>query len=218
MSIASDNFLFPSAEPAVSMLPGRHVARVAVERGIDKLLDYQVPAALDDGLKVGQRVRVPLGRGNKLAHGYVASIADHSAHAKLKLLHSIADERPLLSARLMDLAIWISRYYFTPFGLVLENMIPSAVKRRVGVKSIRVVRTVWSAAQIQELIEKTKAKKRRTILAHLLQTPHDETIELARLAMECDVKPAAIAPLAKKRASCASSASTRTRFSRERIG
>ena len=97
----------------------------------------------------------------------------------------------------MELAIWISRYYFTPFGLVLENMIPSAVKRRVGVKSVRVVRLAWPAEQIQVLIEKTKAKKRRTILARLLQMPHDETIELARLAMECDVKAATIAPLAK---------------------
>ena len=188
--------LFPNVE-LTDVPVGRTVARVAVERGIDKLLDYVIPAKMEADVKVGQRVRVPLGRGNKLAHGYVASIADHSAQAKLKPLHSIADERPLLSASLMDLAIWISRYYFTPFGLVLENMIPSAVKRRVGVKSVRVVRPVWSAERIQELIEQTKAKKRRTILARVLQMPHGETVELARLAMECDVKPAAIAPLVK---------------------
>jgi primosomal protein N' (replication factor Y) (superfamily II helicase) len=173
------------------------VARVAMERGIDKLLDYAVPKTLADQIRVGQRVRVPLGRGDKLAPGYVAELSDKSELAKLKSIRSITDERTLLTPALMRLALWISRYYFTPFGLVLENLIPSAVKHRVGVKSVRVVRRKWTAEAIQDLIEKTKAKKRKIILARLLQLGGDEPIELNRLAMECDSKPPAILPLVK---------------------
>ncbi len=187
--------LFADPEPTPT---GKLIARVAIERGIDKLLDYALPAKLDADLLVGQRVRVPLGRGNKLTHGFVAAIVHETTFdKKLKTLHSIADERPLLNAGLMQLAIWISRYYFTPFGMVLDNLIPSAVKKRVGVKSIRVIKPVWGPEQIQELIEKTKAKKRRTVLARILQLPSDQTIELSRLAMEADVKMGAITPLIK---------------------
>ena len=51
-------------------------ARVAVERGIDRYPDgltYAIPAPLDD-LRAGERVRVPLGRGDGRATGYVVEI------------------------------------------------------------------------------------------------------------------------------------------------
>jgi primosomal protein N' (replication factor Y) (superfamily II helicase) len=197
MSRPEPTLFATDAEPETNLPGPKHVARVAMERGIDKLLDYVVPASLVEKIRPGQRVRVPLGRGNKLATGYVAELTDTATHPKLKAIQQIVDERTLLTPALMQLALWISRYYFTPFGMVLENMIPSAVKRRVGVKSIRVVRTLWTPAQIQELIEKTKARKRKRLLARVLQLPEGQTLELSRLAMECDVKPASVLPLVK---------------------
>ncbi|MBM4113574.1 MAG: hypothetical protein FJ253_09440, partial [Phycisphaerae bacterium] len=49
------------------------LALVAVERGIDHAPDgltYSIPPELD-GLRAGERVIVPLGRGNRPSHGWV---------------------------------------------------------------------------------------------------------------------------------------------------
>ena len=60
--------------------PGTAVGfvRVAVERGVDRYpegLTYAVPPDLD-GLTVGDRVRVPLGRTDTPTPGYVIEICD----------------------------------------------------------------------------------------------------------------------------------------------
>ena len=47
-------------------------AGVALEQGIDRVLDYQVPKAFQSAIKVGQRVRVPLGSG-----GHISYVARH---------------------------------------------------------------------------------------------------------------------------------------------
>src|SRR5258708_6279061 len=76
-------------------------ASVAIEDSLDKLLDYSVPARLLPLLKVGQRVRAPLGRGNRPAHGYVISIQDETTYPRIKPLMGIDDERVLLSPAMM---------------------------------------------------------------------------------------------------------------------
>ena len=52
------------------------VAAVALEDSLDKLLDYAIPPRLETRLAVGQPVRVPLGRRNRPALGYVVAIKD----------------------------------------------------------------------------------------------------------------------------------------------
>ena len=49
-------------------------AGVAIEQSIDRVLDYSVPKKLLAALHVGQRVRVPLGRNNRPAHGFVVRL------------------------------------------------------------------------------------------------------------------------------------------------
>src|SRR5881227_3064615 len=89
-------------------------AAVALEQGIDHSLDYAIPPSLVHLLKVGQRVRVPLGRGNRPAFGYVVAIHDTCDYPKIKPLAGIDDDRVLVPPRLMELARWMSRYYVSP--------------------------------------------------------------------------------------------------------
>ena len=65
---------------------------VALEQGIDRLLDYSIPARLRAVLRVGQLVKVPLGRNNKAAKGYVVGIREHSDYPKIKSVSGIEDE------------------------------------------------------------------------------------------------------------------------------
>src|SRR6478752_6349225 len=80
------------------------VAAVALEDSLDKLLDYAIPPKLETRLAVGQRIRVPLGRRNRPASGYVVAIKDRSDFPRVKLLIEIEDERVLVTPGLMELS------------------------------------------------------------------------------------------------------------------
>src|SRR3954467_7720920 len=168
----------PDAPPAVRAVEhaAGPFAGVAMEQGIDHVLDYAVPPRLVANVLVGQRVRVPLGRKNRPAHGVVVYLRDTSDHppAKIKSLLDIDDERALLTPGLIELALWMSRYYVAPLGTVIESVIPSAVKKKVGLGYTRVVRLAKSREETQAVLEKTKAPKRRAILARMLQLDGDD--------------------------------------------
>ena len=115
------------------------LAQVAVERSVDLHPDgltYAVPAELAD-LRAGERVRVPLGRGNAPTEGIVVrTMAPDAAAgvpaARLKFVESRAGSAPAMPAQLVELAQWISSYYVCPVGMTLASMTPGAVKRGTG--------------------------------------------------------------------------------------
>ena len=194
--------LFPQPPMLAAQMPqveSGPFAVVALEQAIDRVLDYSIPKKLLSRLVIGQRVRVPLGRGNKLASGYVVDIRQTTAHASIKPLNDLIDDRVLVTPQLMALARWIGRYYVAPLGVVLESVIPSAVKRRTGLGYSSIVRWAMERQSLQSFYEKTKAPKRRALLARLLQLQPDEGIELQRLAGEAGVKPGTVKKLAQLR-------------------
>jgi len=126
--------LFASGDRTACLL-----AQVAVERSVDRYPDgltYGVPAALAD-LRAGERVRVPLGRGDALTEGMVvrtlpADAAGAPPAARLKFVESRVGGAPPMPSQLVELAQWISGYYVCPVGMTLASMTPGAVKRGVG--------------------------------------------------------------------------------------
>ena len=191
---APGDFIEPAVEPA---RPAGPFAGVALEQSVDRSLDYAIPKKFVGLLKVGHRVRVPLGRGDKLRYGYVVSLSETSDYPKIKSIQSIDDDRVLVSPKMMELARWISRYYVSPLGMVLETIVPSAVKKRIGLGYSKQVRPAKPAEELQAILEASKSGKRRTILSRLLQVKPGDSIELNRLAFESE----ASAPTVKKLAS-----------------
>ena len=74
-----------------------------------------------------------------------------------------------------------------PAGAVLESVLPSAVRKRIGVGYQQIVRPIPEREQLQALFEQMKTPKRRAILGRLLQLEPGEGIELVRLAGEAGV-------------------------------
>lgn len=157
-------------------------ALVAVERGLDVAeggLTYSVPEALAD-LKAGQRVEVPLGRGNKPAAGYVLERLDAPPAglvAEVKVIKPVlrrVGERVSLPPELVELARWVSAYYVCPLGMVLQTMLPAAVKRGVGVHAKTMVRRTADALPMTRT-----TKLQRAVLD---AAPPDRWIELRDLA------------------------------------
>ena len=114
-------------------------AKVALEQGIDLSPDgltYGVPAVLAD-LTVGERVSVPLGRGNKTVPGYVLAVSEtcdlpaEKQHL-VKAIVSRDESGVTLTPDLVELAKWMASYYCCPLGMVFVTMLPAAVKHGTG--------------------------------------------------------------------------------------
>ncbi|QDU70658.1 replication restart helicase PriA [Mucisphaera calidilacus] len=128
--------LFGQDESGRSAEGGGSYVRVAIEQGVDVTADgltYAVPEGMSVG--VGQRVRVPLGRGNARAAGVVLACTSEAGDldpAKIKPILEVDVSAPALPGDLIELARWIARYYVCPLGMVFGSITPSAVSKGVG--------------------------------------------------------------------------------------
>lgn len=107
--------------------------RVAIERGLDRMggLSYRA----DDPVEVGQRVTVPVGRGNTPTGGYVIQVGgpeliEGISPKRVKPVSQISST--VLPGALIELARWMSVYYMCPLGMVLGSVVPAAVKAQTG--------------------------------------------------------------------------------------
>ena len=126
--------LFPDhTEPLVQIPVDGVYARVAIERGIDRMGGLTYLA--DDEVQVGQRVSVPVGRGNTPTGGIVietggVEILDGFDPRKVKAVLEMSST--VLSKPLVELGKWMSTYYMCPLGMVFGSIVPAAVKAQTG--------------------------------------------------------------------------------------
>jgi primosomal protein N' (replication factor Y) len=118
------------------------LARVVFPEGVTEPYDYRVPAAWQGQDLVGRRVRVPLGRANRSRVGYCVELVQGSSGRRAwKDVQAVLDDAPLLNPSMMRLTRWMADYYLTPWGKVLEGVIPAGVRAGAGtrVQSVFVV-------------------------------------------------------------------------------
>ncbi len=153
--------------------------KVALDLPLERLYTYAVPSALRGGLRPGVRVEVPFGAGNRAMVGYVAELAETTDLDEVKKVRKVVDEEPLISDDLMALARWMARYYVTPLGQVLTAILPAAVKRQAGFKTVRlVVRGEKSEDEVDRVLSKQRRVLDRLDALENPVTPR----ELARMA------------------------------------
>lgn len=110
---------------------------------------------------VGQRVEVPLGRGNRAAAGIVVVVGGEELlegipARKVKTVLKVHQAR--LPERLIELARWISDYYICPLGMTLATMMPAAVKHSIGVRRVVLLEPVDEARASEVLAAGVTAK------------------------------------------------------------
>jgi len=86
---------------------------------------YAVPEALASGVIPGVRVVVPV--RNRRAIGLVTAVDVPPPEAAAKPITQVADQAPVLSGAMLELAQWISRHYGAPLGLTVRAMLPGAL-------------------------------------------------------------------------------------------
>ncbi len=153
--------LFPGQhEPEVQIPDDALYARVAIERGIDRMdgLTYRAPGEI----QIGQRVAVPVGRGNTATGGIVietggAELLDGFDPHKVKTVLEISSA--ILPESLVELGRWMSTYYMCPLGMVFASIVPAAVKAQTG-KRIRYMVTRTKQTPDDALIHSLTPKAR----------------------------------------------------------
>jgi len=94
---------------------------------VNKTFDYIIPYKLENILKPGFRVIVPF--GNLKRTGYVISIKEDTEYKNnLKEIIDTLDIKPVLNQELIDIAKYIAINNFSYYSVVLDAMIPSALK------------------------------------------------------------------------------------------
>jgi len=97
---------------------------------VDRLFHYIVPAEIEYVLKVGMRVRVPFGMGNKVIIGYVMELTEDLPPdipvGKLKAIVGVMDDFPVLTGETLALAFFMKEKYYTTLANVIRCITPGA--------------------------------------------------------------------------------------------
>lgn len=123
--------------PAETQPQDGYIIRVAIEdSGVDGEYDYLV-GEKHWPILPGCVVEVPFGRGNnsKRAFCLLSDIPREDKSIRLKKVKSVIEKQPLLNENLIELAKWISAYYVCPIGQTISAMVPSAVKKGIGIQT-----------------------------------------------------------------------------------
>ncbi len=148
----------------------RAIVRVALDTPLRRLFDY-LPCA-GELPQPGARVRVPFGRQRLI--GVVHSLAGASEvpHEKLKPLHEVIDDAPVIDAGVMDLVEFAAQYYHHPVGEVMAATLPKLARTGAAARALS-ERWFASASGIEALDSAAlnRAPRQRELLGILREEP-----------------------------------------------
>ena len=117
----------------------------------------------------GSRVSLSFGK-QKLIGVVLKQIDEPSVDYKIRPISSLIDETsPILSKSLIDIALWISAYYFAPIGEVIKTMVPIGLNVKkdnsylLSLDSLSLVEQneTYSSVLFPLFFKKIKPKKRK---------------------------------------------------------
>ena len=115
-------FFFNNMEPRITLF-----AEVLLPIPVPGTFTYRVPYALNDIIRVGQRVAVQFGK-TKIMSGLVVGISDKVPTVEVKYLIDILDSDPTVNLMQLKFWDWVKNYYLCHLGEVMQAALPSALK------------------------------------------------------------------------------------------
>jgi primosomal protein N' (replication factor Y) len=133
---------------------------------LEQTFTYTVPDELRDVVQTGQRVIASL--GHRKQQGMVIDVKKDPPAGytgKLKAFDNIVDPIPIFDEPLIKLLKWMSGYYFTPLGKVIQSAIPSdaRLKKEIVITASALLESKdeLSSFLIQATTTKLSAVKRK---------------------------------------------------------
>ena len=129
---------------------------------VPRTYTYLIPADLEPRVVPGARVVVPVQRRQVV--GIVAAVdaAPPASTVAVKPIAAAPDAAPAITAPLLALGLWMSRYYGAPLGLALRALLPGALwsVRRPAGPAEQVERVLTLTGALPSLLERERAFKR----------------------------------------------------------
>jgi len=142
------------------------VARVAMIAAIEGEYSFTVPNELVDQVEPGKRLMVPFGKNRKPSPAFCVAVAQEPWTSTLKPVADVLDDDRLLGDELLELGRWISRYYCTPLGRTLAAMVPEAIRKQSGFRTVKRLRIAPTEGR-NESACKRLSPQRQAVLAAL---------------------------------------------------
>ena len=174
---------------------------VVVNAPLYKTLYYKVPDTLMPVLRIGSRVKVPL--GHRLVDGYCVGFPDSPAAMELKEIKEVLDRQPLLGEKMLRITREIAQYYQCTWGEAVEAALPFAVKKglkwqghsRQTFKALRLIKDKDTVLKTLEEFKK-KAPRQASALEVLLKS--NNGIPLRELSQQSGCKLGGLKELVRK--------------------
>lgn len=132
-------------------------AEVVLPVPVPRTYTYEIPTALTERVVPGARVVVPVQRRQVV--GIVAAMDVAAPPVAARAVLAAPDAEPALPRPLLELGLWMSRYYGAPVGLALRALLPGALwsVRRPAGPGRRVERVVVLTGTLPSLLERERA-------------------------------------------------------------
>lgn len=147
----------------------REIVEVVAISGLDKLLAYKVSPQLQDSVKVGSLVRIPLRHRRELAIVARFGTDQEIPSEKLKSILAVVQPYPVLSPDLMQLFRWAQRYYSVSAETILEAIIPAAIRKGQQAKTCRYLSIGRMPSSEAMTALERRAPKQAALLVHVAQ-------------------------------------------------
>ncbi len=168
-------------------------ATIVFPKGAPGEYDYAIPDSMADErqqetfVEPGRRVRVPMGRGNRLVIGYCVAVGIKSSSRPLKPLAAVMDAASLLSPAMLRLTRWMADHYLTPWGQVLQAVVPSGVRGKAGTRDVTLLSVPAKVGT--KLTQLKLPEKQRKALETLLASGKPLTPKQLAIRVGCTTGP-----------------------------
>ncbi len=146
--------------PRASAGEAPRYAAVVLPIPVPRAYTYEIPAELAGRVVPGARVVVPVQRRQVV--GLVAAVGVAVPEVAARAVVAAPDAEPALGPALLELGLWMSRYYGTPAGLALRALLPGALwsVRHPAGPAERAERVLVLTAALPSLLERERAFRR----------------------------------------------------------
>jgi len=113
-----------------------HVALTNASREVDQTYTYKVPEEMQSIAKIGMKVLVPFGMGNRVMEAIIFGFAETCEYKRIKSISHFLTEDIHLDPIQVDLVSWIRQRYLCTYSDALQTIMPAgtSLKRNVTYK------------------------------------------------------------------------------------
>jgi primosomal protein N' (replication factor Y) (superfamily II helicase) len=149
---------------------------------------YTIPTEFIGKLTAGMRVRVPLGKSNRLVLGYCIGVESiQQMPGTLKPLSEVIDDQSLCPGKLVELTRWMSAYYLAPVGQVFQAVIPAGVRAAAGTRMKKFVNLV--EANADESMFESLPLKQRLVMRQMIHAAGRLALDDLLHLVDCSLSP-----------------------------